>query len=190
MSSAPDRARLRALLGAILLAAPAACSGSGGTAEPPPPGDRAVYDGARMEIDRVIDGDTAILEDGTSVRYIGIDTPEASPPAQCGAAEATEANEALVEGKTVTLELDPAETRDRFDRLLAYLHVDGTNVNVELARLGRACAFPFGATRLYRDEIAAAESEARAADRGVWGTCAPIPDGCPPVEDGALATPP
>lgn len=182
MSSAPDVALRLALLAALA----AGCSGSGGGAsEPPPPADRARYDGARVVVERVIDGDTAVIEDGTSVRYIGVDTPEASPPAQCGAEVATAANEALVEGRTVTLELDPAETRDRFGRLLAYLEVDGTLVNVELVRRGRACAFPFGGTRLHRDEIAAAESAARAEDRGVWGTCPPIPNGCPPADEGS-----
>lgn len=178
MSSAPERA----LRGALLAALVAGCSASGGGSGPPESGDRARYDGARIRVDRVVDGDTAILADGTSVRYIGIDTPEAAPPAQCGAEAATVANEALVEGEFVTLELDPAETRDRFGRLLAYLEVDGTFVNVDLVRRGLACAFPFGDTRLHRDEIAAAEREARAARRGVWGSCEPIPRGCPPPD--------
>ena len=158
-----------------------ACSSSGaGTADPPEPGDRERYGDQAVRIARVIDGDTAVLDDGTSVRYIGIDTPEMHPAPQCGAEAATEANERRVEGELVTLRLDPAETRDRFGRLLAYLEIDGSILNVELVRDGLACAFPFGSTRRYRDEIAAAEREAREAGRGVWSACPPVPDGCPP----------
>lgn len=99
---------------------------------------------------------------------------------QCGALEATRRNAVRVEGRVVILRLDPVETRDRFGRLLAYLEDEEGIVNVDLVRAGVACAFPFGATRRFRDEIAAAEAEARRAGRGVWGACPPVPDGCPP----------
>lgn len=128
----------------------------------------------------MVDGDTAILSDGTTIRYIGVDAPEMVPVAQCGAVEATELNRELVEGKAVTIRLDPAETRDRFGRLLGYLEQEGRIVNVELTRAGRVCAFPFAETHRFRNEIAAAEEEARAAGRGVWGSCGPVPRGCPP----------
>lgn len=147
-------------------------------------GDQTRYDNRTFLIGQIVDGDTAVLPDGTSVRYIGIDAPEERPVEQCGAREATAANEALVLGRPTTLLLDPAETRDRFGRLLAYLQAeDGTNINVELTRQGVVCAFPFGDTRRFREPIASAESEAREARRGVWGTCPPISDGCPDGRD-------
>ncbi len=135
-----------------------------------------------FRVREVVDGDTAVLEDGTSVRYIGIDTPEARPVMQCGSREATAANRDLVGGRYVTLRLDPKETRDRFGRLLAYLEVDGEIANVELVARGVACAFPFGETRRFREEIDAAERAARAAGRGVWDRCSPVPSGCPPAD--------
>lgn len=144
-----------------------------------PAGDRERYAERVVVVARVIDGDTAILEDGTSVRYIGIDAPEARPTPQCGAEAATVANVEMVEGRPATILLDPAGTRDRFGRLLAYLEVDGAIVNVELVRRGVACAFPFGETRRFREPIAAAEREAREAGRGVWGACPLLPVGCP-----------
>ncbi|MBW3660899.1 MAG: thermonuclease family protein [Gemmatimonadetes bacterium] len=171
-------------LGVCLAAAllTATCMGDGdSTSEPREADDRARYGGRSMRIDRVIDGDTAVLEDGTSVRYIGIDAPESRPTPQCGAEAATRANEAWVESEVVTIRLDPAETRDRFGRLLAYLETDRGLVNVALVRQGFACAFPFGSTRLHREEIAAAERAAKEAGSGVWGSCPPIPDGCPPA---------
>lgn len=174
MSSGPEARRRVALVVALVALA---CAGESGSA---PSGDRARYDGRAVRFARVIDGDTAVLADGTSVRYIGIDTPEAHPP-QCGAAAATRANRERILGRDVVLELDPAETRDRYGRLLAYLEVDGSLLNVELVRSGLACAFPYGRTRLHRAEIAAAERDARAAGRGVWSGCPRIPEGCPPA---------
>ncbi len=141
--------------------------------------DRERYEDQVFRIDHVIDGDTAVLSDGTSVRLIGIDAPEMVPVQQCGAMEATQLNRELIDDKTVTVRLDPAETRDRFGRLLAYLERDNTIVNLELVRSGWVCAFPFGDTRRFRDDISAAEADARSVGRGVWGDCPLVPRGCP-----------
>lgn len=90
----------------------------------------------------VIDGDTIIVSiDGDTyrVRYIGIDTPEAGDP--CGR-EATAANAALVDGRTVRMVRDVSET-DRYDRLLRYVYVDDTFVNGELVADGWAEAVDY-----------------------------------------------
>ncbi|MGH7573398.1 MAG: thermonuclease family protein [Gemmatimonadota bacterium] len=146
-----------------------------------PSGDWGRYGDKVRWIDQVVDGDTAVLDDGTQVRYIGIDAPEGGLR-QCGAEQATALNRRLVEGRPVTLRLDRADTRDRFGRLLAYLEVEDRIVNVDLVASGWACAFPLGRTRRYRAEIAAAEAAARAARRGVWTGCPTVPRGCPPAE--------
>lgn len=87
------------------------------------------------EVTAVIDGDTidvllktvpeelaTELPPGTVVRirYIGVDAPELD--AEDGIV-ATELNEALVQGKTVYLELDSTYW-DRYGRLLAYVYLD------------------------------------------------------------------
>ncbi len=83
---------------------------------------------------RVIDGDTCVLENGEQVRYYGINAPESEDP-QFN--ESTQANNNLVEEKEVRLEpKDPS--RDRDDRLLAYVFVNGVFANEELLRLGYA----------------------------------------------------
>src|SRR5690606_28210130 len=69
----------------------------------------------------IIDGDTIAVEiDGISyvVRYIGIDSPEATSDVLAG--QATQKNEDLVLGKTVTLIMDTSEV-DRDERLLRYV---------------------------------------------------------------------
>jgi len=98
---------------------------------------------------RVTDGDTIVVAYGGQqfkVRYIGMDTPETvdpNSPVQWMGPQATTANAALVDGKTVFLEKDVSEV-DRFDRLLRYVWLtDGaawTLVNLELVRQGVASA--------------------------------------------------
>lgn len=117
----------------------------------------------------VVDGDTIRVRlNGVehSVRYILINAPESDQPF---GPEATAANRRLVEGKTVYLLKDVSET-DRYGRLLRYVFLaDGTHVNAELVRQGYAqlATFPPDVSRLA--EIRAAEQEARAAGRGLWG---------------------
>lgn len=76
----------------------------------------------------VIDGDTIKLSDETTVRYLGIDTPEKD---ETFYQESVEANRAMVEGKQIRLEYD-VETKDRYDRTLAYVYADDTFVNADI----------------------------------------------------------
>ena len=132
---------------------------------------------------RVVDGDTIVVElerKRYSVRYIGIDTPEShhsTDGADYWGFEATEANKSLVrEGKSVILQRDISET-DHYDRLLRYVFAGSTLVNAELVRMGLARVLFYEPDVLHKREIKAAEAEAIAADRGLYG---PLPT--PPVE--------
>ena len=91
----------------------------------------------RGKVQRVVDGDTVVLENGSIVRYVGITAPETNEPFE---KQASEENRKLVEGKTVTLEYDNYKG-DKFGRILAYLIIDGKNVSIELARLGMVVIF-------------------------------------------------
>jgi micrococcal nuclease len=115
----------------------------------------------------VIDGDTVIIAGGERVRYIGIDTPEMGSNPEAFAREATDANRALVEGKAVRLERDVSET-DRYGRLLRYVWVGGTMVNVELVRRGLAEAKAYPPDTRYQPLLDAAQFEARVAGRRMW----------------------
>jgi micrococcal nuclease len=115
---------------------------------------------------RVIDGDTVVLSTGERVRYIGIDTPEMNP-LQPFAQEATDANRRLVDGKSVRLEKDTSET-DRYDRLLRYVWVGNTMVNLELVRLGLAQARAYPPDVRYQSLFEAAEIEAKLERKGMW----------------------
>jgi endonuclease YncB( thermonuclease family) len=81
-------------------------------------------------VTKVVDGDTIRVDLPTgveTVRIIGIDTPETvdhNRPEACFGAEASAFARASLEGKSVTLEIDPTQDdHDRYDRLLAHIHV-------------------------------------------------------------------
>lgn len=105
----------------------------------PPASSRSSEDGWTVEW--VIDGDTVDVRaaDGTAerVRVIGIDAPERD---ECGYAEAADAMADLVEGRAVELVPGARDDRDRYDRLLRYLDVDGTDAGLRLIERGLAVA--------------------------------------------------
>lgn len=124
--------------------------------------------GAAQVLD-VIDGDTLVADipgvGEERVRLIGIDAPESGERFY---AEAKEALEHLIQGGEVGLEMD-AEERDRYGRLLAYVWTGKLLVNAELLRLGVATLFTVPPNVKHLAELEAAQQEAQAAARGVWG---------------------
>jgi micrococcal nuclease len=129
--------------------------------------------GEAVVVTRVYDGDTIEVEFGGSrerVRYIGIDTPERDddrPAIRELAQSATEANRALIAGRTVRLEFD-LDRRDRYGRLLAYVSVGDTLVNEWLVRNGYAEARDYPPNLYHQDRLDRAEREARAARLRLW----------------------
>lgn len=88
-------------------------------------------------VTRVIDGDTIDVEiNGVvqRVRYVGVNTPERDEVCY---QQAADFNRQLVSGQTIGLVRDRTNT-DRFDRLLRYVYVGETFVNLELVRAGFA----------------------------------------------------
>lgn len=130
-------------------------------------------------VTRVVDGDTIVVNIDsvdTTVRYIGIDTPETKDPrreVECFGAEASQKNTELVEGKTVTLSLDSSDT-DKYGRLLRYVSVaSGTqsvDVGLELISGGFATALAIEPDTDRYQTYKAAERTARNQKIGLWGT--------------------
>jgi micrococcal nuclease len=135
-------------------------------------------------VTRVIDGDTIVVHlpggEDEDVRYIGIDTPETvkpGTPVQCFGPRAHEANERLVDGRTVTLRFD-AERRDVYGRLLAYVFLPGAGpagravfVNAELVRRGLARTLTIAPNDSYAPLFARLAARAGVRGRGLWGSC-------------------
>lgn len=127
----------------------------------------------------VVDGDTIDIRDDNRghlrVRVLGIDSPETKKPGSsvgCWGPEATEFAKSTLLGQRVALVTDPTQDRtDRYGRTLAYLiRADGWDYSVEAARAGAARSYVYGGVPVsHHDAIAAAEADARAALRGLWG---------------------
>ncbi len=131
---------------------------------------------ATVEVDRVVDGDTAkVFYEGDSeyVRYIGIDTPESvkpNSPVECFAEEAKRFNADAIEGRQMKLVFDE-EQRDHYDRLLAYVYVDGRMLNAELLRRGYATVLEVSPNTSRTNQFSDLENAAREAGRGLWSAC-------------------
>ncbi len=154
-----------AILAVFLLA----CGGDSGPGPSPCGPTRAV-------VTQVLDGDSIAIETGDKVRYLLADSPEM--PDACYAKEALDFNASVVEGREVSLAYDEVECRDRYGRLLAYVSVDGQEVNTLLVREGYACVYvlpPAGASR--EAEFLALQDQAIQARRGLWGVCSEVPCG-------------
>lgn len=128
---------------------------------------------------KVVDGDTIDIRDDNRgrlrVRLLGIDTPETKKPnytVGCWGPEATEFAKSTMLGQRVALVPDPTQDMtDRYGRTLAYLDkADGWDYSVEAARAGAAHSYVYRNNPAERaGAIAAAEQEAKAAGRGLWG---------------------
>jgi len=160
------------------------------------PGDTRSYE---VTVERVVDGDTLkfTYRNGTedSVRLVGVDTPEVhvanQPEDFDGVPEtaagrdclrdwghrASEFARAELLGETVTLTLDPSEgPRDRYDRLLAYVHADGDrSFNYRLIAEGYATVYPTEFAE--RERFDAALADAQTGGVGVWACREPATDG-------------
>jgi endonuclease YncB( thermonuclease family) len=82
----------------------------------------------------VIDGDTIRLDNGETVRLIGIDAPELSQP---GGEESRQYLAQLILNKGVTLETG-YEDRDKYNRLLRFVYLGNLCINEEMIRQGYA----------------------------------------------------
>lgn len=123
-------------------------------------------------VEHVIDGDTFDLDDGTRVRMLGIDAPEAGfgdKLPQPFSAEATDWLRSRIEGREVALRIDHPKT-DRYGRTLAWVfEQDGTLVNEIMLREGRVKLLAdFGLPTDVEPALRQAEAEARIQKVGIW----------------------
>lgn len=116
-----------------------------------------------VKVKRVIDGDTIELTDGRRVRYIGINAPEMTDKRKgvlCFAQMAKAENQKLVENKTIELQKDVSD-KDKYDRLLRYVWVDGKMINLELIQNGFAKIATYPPDVKYKDLFLIAQKESK-----------------------------
>jgi micrococcal nuclease len=132
------------------------------TAALPPP---------RYRVEKVIDGDTIVVQQGGKVRLLGINAPEIAHRDSAAEPLGDRAHRRLrrlLEGRHVYLEFDQRR-RDRFERLLAHVTLeDGTVINELLLREGLARALFLQPNMRHLQRYFQVEAEARAARRGIW----------------------
>jgi len=136
--------------------------------------------GVEVRVDYVHDGDTVRLDDGRSVRLIGINTPELGRDGRPDEPLAIVARDRLrhmlrSSGMRLTLRYD-LQRHDRYRRTLAHAYLaDGRSVTALLLREGLAMALMVPPNdwhwSCYRDH----ERAARAQDRGLWGLASQRP---------------
>jgi len=134
--------------------------------------------GERFVVERVIDGDTIILENEEKIRLIGIDAPELHKTkgrSSCFGAESKTILTELVEGKTITLMRDKTN-RDRYGRLLRYIFLeDGSDeltlVNEWLVASGAAVASSYPPDTSQDERISIAQTTAQSQNAGLWANC-------------------
>jgi|GEM_PF-639245 len=165
---------------------PSTCAGS--TSAPAAPVAPVSGEGTSLpagvvpaQVARVVDGDTVrVILDGQEIitRLIGIDTPETKAPnrpIECFGPEASAFATDTLSGQQVYLEYDASQDRyDRYDRHLVYLWLsDGRNFNELMVANGFAFEYTYDNPYKYIDAFRAAQSDARANQRGLWSptTC-------------------
>ncbi|MBX7169092.1 MAG: thermonuclease family protein [Pirellulales bacterium] len=143
------------------------------TAQPQTDNDWVGAQRGAYRVQRVVDGDTLLLDNDQRVRLIGVDTPESvkpDTPVQPFGKEATAfTRQFLAAGQNrVRLEFDQERTDD-YGRLLAYVWVGDRMLNEELLRagLGRALLrHPY--SQAMKDRFKAAQQDARRQRLGIW----------------------
>ncbi len=134
----------------------------------------------RSVIAYVHDGDTLYLQpegthsrdDQIKVRLIGLDTPEINPQVECFGVEARDYLRRLVPQGTDVWIMSDREEFDQFGRSLLYVWTtDDRSVNLDLVENGYATALNIAPSNSYWQQFDAAETAARNAKVGLWGSC-------------------
>ncbi len=115
-------------------------------------------------VHRVLSGSIVELEDGSRVRYLGVDTPAMGTAHY---ADSLSANRRMVEKKEVQLRYG-VQDRDQEGAWLAYVYLNGQFVNEELVRDGLAIVAGISNDEENLGTLLKAEEKAKENRRGIW----------------------
>lgn len=108
-------------------------------------------------VTKIIDGDTFLIEGGSPVRILGIDTDEKGDVCYQLAKDRLEE---IILNKEVVLEKGE-ESLDKYCRYLRYVFLDDKNISLELIKEGLAASLFFLKDTKYKKEIIEAEKETK-----------------------------
>jgi micrococcal nuclease len=117
----------------------------------------------KIIVTKIVDGDTIIIQGGETVRLLGIDTPERGDDYYSDAKNFLE-NRILF--KEVYLETD-IEDRDVYKRLLRWIWLDNSLINLEQIQNGYAISRLYEGEK-YQEQIKTAENLAISQKIGIW----------------------
>ena len=129
---------------------------------------------------KVKDGDTVVIapvniEQFITCRLYGIDSPETAKkgePGQPYGDEATNQLKHLILAKTVHV---VTVEKDRYNRDICFITLDGLDVNLEMVKKGYAWAFVKYLKRPYTEKYVTAEAKAKKVGLGLWHDRDPEP---------------
>ena len=125
----------------------------------------------------VIDWDTIKVEENGSiynVRMIWLDAPESSTTRywyiEEYGAEAKDHLKQLLNWKNISLEFDETQgEEDKYWRKLAYVFVNGNNINKQMIEDGYAWEYTYNLPYKYQSEFKEAQKTAELKNNGLWG---------------------
>jgi micrococcal nuclease len=128
----------------------------------------------KAQVIEVVDGDTFKAKIGDkeeTVRLILVDTPETKHPNKPKQPFGEEASnftgELLTHGTTVELEYD-AEQRDKYNRVLAYVYVNGESLQEKLLSEGLARVAVYPPNTKYQEKFESIQEEAKNKKVWIW----------------------
>jgi micrococcal nuclease len=128
----------------------------------------------KAQVVEVVDGDTFKAKIGDkeeTIRLILVDTPETkhpNKPKQLFGEEASNfTGKLLTYGTTVELEYDK-EQRDKYNRVLAYVYVNGESLQEKLLSEGLARVAVYPPNTKYQEKFESIQEEAKNKKVGIW----------------------
>ena len=128
---------------------------------------------AASNVSKVVDGDTITMSNGEKVRLIQIDTPELASKECYGIQAKSELSKLLNQAGEVSLTSDPnLDAVDKYGRLLRYVFIGNTNLNLKLIEIGAAAPYFYrGEKGIYAAQFLKAAQTAQKRKLGMWGMC-------------------
>lgn len=133
----------------------------------------------KVTVEYVIDGDTFVLEDGTKVRLIGVNTPESTNKVEEYGKESSNYTKEVLTGTTIYLQKDVSD-KDKYDRDLriVWLEVPSSLTDIEeikdkmfnahLLINGYAQPYTFEPDITYSEIFKELATAARDTKKGLW----------------------
>ncbi len=126
-------------------------------------------------VESVVDGDTIKINYNgslTSVRIIGVDTPETVDPRttiECFGVEASDYLKQKIGGKTIRIAADTTQAdRDKYNRLLRYIYLDGEDIGLSIIANGYGHEYTYDTPYAHQTVYKKAQSEAESNNKGLW----------------------